>query len=147
MHFKNQRCQIEDSYWPEYQDSMARVVWKDIHTFRSEMCKTIAGFMVSKYKLYPPPLAQSQEERIAAVKVMSAPLAYKFQFLQGEVDGNIKGYLDKLHKQGFISKSALVDQNKVDYIAMDKVLEKVASDPYYGHKLTQMLENWAQEGM
>ncbi|KAF9231292.1 hypothetical protein BU15DRAFT_68453 [Melanogaster broomeanus] len=182
MHFKDQKRQIEDGYWPEYQDSMARVVWKDIHTFRSEMRKTVAGIM-------------SQEERIAAVKAMSAPLAYKFRFLQGEVDGNgrasnfghnalraaciaafytkgsksfrhhavfkdaiphvallyiaslIKGYLDKLHEQGFISKSASVDQNKVDYITMDKVLEKVASNPYHGHKLTRMLENWAQERM
>ncbi|KAF9237841.1 hypothetical protein BU15DRAFT_75638 [Melanogaster broomeanus] len=59
----------------------------------------------------------------------------------------IKGYLDKLHEQGFISKSALVDQNKVDYITMDKMLEKVASNLYHGHKLTRTLENWAQEGM
>ncbi|KAF9233437.1 hypothetical protein BU15DRAFT_66617, partial [Melanogaster broomeanus] len=102
MHFKDQKRQIEDGYWPEYQDSMARVVWKDIHTFRSEMRKTVAGIVVSEYQLYPPPLAQSQEERIAAVKAMSAPLAYKFRFLQGEVDGNsLYGRLEDLFKSPF----------------------------------------------
>jgi hypothetical protein len=59
----------------------------------------------------------------------------------------IKGYLDMLSEQGFINKSTSVDQNKADYMTMEKVLEKVASDPYHGRKLTRMLENWAQEGM
>ncbi|KIJ09246.1 hypothetical protein PAXINDRAFT_17663 [Paxillus involutus ATCC 200175] len=89
MHFRNQKRQIEEGYWPEYQDSMARVVWKDIHTFRSEVRKTVAGIVVSEYKLFPPPLAQSQQERLTAVRAMSTPLAYKFRFLQGEVDNNI----------------------------------------------------------
>ncbi|KIJ58966.1 hypothetical protein HYDPIDRAFT_171026 [Hydnomerulius pinastri MD-312] len=80
---------IEKGYWQTYKEPMVKLLWNDIHTFRSEIRGVIIPIITTEYQLYPPSTAKTQDTRIAAIKAKAKALSCKYRYLQGEPDANV----------------------------------------------------------
>ncbi|KAH7904264.1 hypothetical protein BJ138DRAFT_1119571 [Hygrophoropsis aurantiaca] len=84
--FEANGLEVEIGYFPLHKRDMARVVFNDIGTFRSELKKVAMQMVRAYYDLSPPSTAASQEERIKAVKDKATKLLFKGQYLRGARD-------------------------------------------------------------
>ncbi|KAG1890594.1 uncharacterized protein F5891DRAFT_1212751 [Suillus fuscotomentosus] len=153
--------------WPARKPDMARLLYDDLSTWRSDLKKIVVAITPSVYALIPP-TDLSTQERANWVKAAAADLLDKSKYLRDGKDelGKTKNFahpglreaailflyfncvFDGLKKNGngktypnFSSKDYLCIYNR-----MLRLLEDIMNDPYHGPKLVQRLREWAEAG-
>ncbi|KAG1847694.1 hypothetical protein DFJ58DRAFT_730105 [Suillus subalutaceus] len=81
--------QVEEGIWPDRKHDMAKLLYEDLSTWRSDLKKTVASIVPSMYDLIPPSHVPPQQ-RAAWVEEAATELLKDAIFLRNGVDENGK---------------------------------------------------------
>ncbi|KAI5997506.1 hypothetical protein EDD15DRAFT_2364229 [Pisolithus albus] len=84
--YQEDRSELEAGFYPQYKRSMARMLFNDTQTFRSEIKKVAVRIVPIEYNLSAPQSATTERERLDAVKQKATALLEGAKFLRGECD-------------------------------------------------------------
>lgn len=166
--------ELEADIWPHHQADIARLLYNDLTTWRSDLKKTAITLAPTIYTLVPPSNIPFQE-RTAWVESAATELLKISEFLRDGFDSNGKTrnlpirhfaklslcsftpalvavvyncVLDGLSKNGsgkWYPKFTAKEYGSI-YACLLKLLEQIMEDLYHGPKLVEQLESWAQIG-
>ncbi|KAI5989501.1 hypothetical protein EDD15DRAFT_2198461 [Pisolithus albus] len=146
--YQEDGSELEAGFYPQHKRSMARMLFNDTQTFRSEIKKLAARIVPIEYNLSAPKSATTEHERLEAVKQKAATFLEGAKFLRGECDSLVHSVLSTYERHGFPKAESLnVGELEDSYKRLLVLMDTVALDTYHGPKLTAMLEDWAQTGM
>ncbi|KIJ65319.1 hypothetical protein HYDPIDRAFT_28030 [Hydnomerulius pinastri MD-312] len=86
VHYEQNNFEVEAGYYPLHKRSMARLLFNDTQTFRSEIKKLAQCVIPLEYHLQAPPSAKTEAEHIHTIKDKAADLIQDSAFLLGERD-------------------------------------------------------------
>ncbi|KAH7918084.1 hypothetical protein BV22DRAFT_1134867 [Leucogyrophana mollusca] len=92
--YKQEKRSLERNIWPEHKLHMARLVYDDLFTFRSELKKFIGPIVVANYPLFPNRPLPSADEHKAFVKKAAKRYLKKGKYLLGEPDEEVRHAVD-----------------------------------------------------
>ncbi|KAI6026809.1 hypothetical protein BKA83DRAFT_4123716 [Pisolithus microcarpus] len=84
--YQEDQSELEAGFYPQYKRSMARMLFNDTQTFRSEIKKVAVRIVPIEYNLSAPKSATTERERLDAVKQKATVLLEGAKFLRGECD-------------------------------------------------------------
>ncbi|KAI5982923.1 hypothetical protein EDD15DRAFT_2376986 [Pisolithus albus] len=84
--YQEDGSELEAGFYPQHKRSMARMLFNDTQTFRSEIKKLAARIVPIEYNLSAPKSATTEHERLEAVKQKAAAFLEGAKFLRGECD-------------------------------------------------------------
>ncbi|KAI5993245.1 hypothetical protein EDD15DRAFT_2367512 [Pisolithus albus] len=89
-HYEEKNLEVEAGYYPQYKLDMAKLIFADTHTFRSEIKKAAIRIIPAQYQLFPPPSATTEADRRRAIKIRAEEILKGGAYLRGEVDAQGK---------------------------------------------------------
>ncbi|KAG1864964.1 hypothetical protein DFJ58DRAFT_724519 [Suillus subalutaceus] len=165
--------QVEEGIWPDRKHDMAKLLYEDLSTWRSDLKKTIASIVPSMYDLIPPSHVPPQQHENGKTENASHPVLHEASisfFYTGSyrvarrrpevfqkslpleclalVCTAVNCVLDGFAKNGSgksFPKFTTKEYSSL-YTAMLTNLESIMRDPYHGPKLARQLRSWAAAG-
>ncbi|KAI6022258.1 hypothetical protein BKA83DRAFT_94048, partial [Pisolithus microcarpus] len=89
-HYEEKNLEVEAGYYPQYKLDMAKLIFADTHTFRSEIKKAAIRIIPAQYQLFPPPSATTEVDCHRAIKIRAEEILKGGVYLRGEVDAQGK---------------------------------------------------------
>ncbi|KAG1738915.1 uncharacterized protein EDB91DRAFT_1249090 [Suillus paluster] len=139
--------QFEPDYWPIHKPDMAKLLYEDLSTWRSELKKNVAVIASIMPGLVPPSNIPPQEHALW-VEGVATELKAGSKFLHNGMDEQFVCILDSLAKNGngksfpkFTTKEYCPT-----YTSVLKSLQNIMEHPYHGPKLVEQLQSWAEAG-
>ncbi|KAG2045818.1 hypothetical protein BDR06DRAFT_977932 [Suillus hirtellus] len=120
--------QVEPGLWPNYKPNMAKLLYEDLSTWRSDLKKTTVA------------IAPTMRPDIFKKEILLNSLALICTTYHCVLDGFIKNGNGKLFPKFSAKEYSTI------YQSMIALLEDVKNNPYHGPKLMQQLCKWAAEG-
>ncbi|KAI5988730.1 hypothetical protein EDD15DRAFT_2371063 [Pisolithus albus] len=89
-HYEEKNLEVEAGYYLQYKLDMAKLIFADTHTFRSEIKKAAIRIIPAQYQLFPPPSATTEADCRRAIKIRAEEILKGGAYLRGEVDAQGK---------------------------------------------------------
>ncbi|KAG2079814.1 uncharacterized protein F5147DRAFT_661645 [Suillus discolor] len=139
--------QVETGVWPAQKSNMARLLYDDLATWRSELKKVVISLAPSILGLVPPAEVPALE-RPAWVSHEASRQRKDSLFLRGGFDANYDcGLLGfKKNGTGKVFPKFTAKEYKTEYEEMLEMMGIVLDDAYHGPKLVKQLREWAAYG-
>ncbi|KAG1835971.1 hypothetical protein DFJ58DRAFT_735297 [Suillus subalutaceus] len=165
--------QVDAGVWPARKPDMARLLYDDLATWRSDLKKIAISSRLFRHTVFPHQLISPVEERAAWVEAAAAELLDGGRFLRFGLDelGKTRNFAHPALLQAIVlffytgTYQSLVctaglkkngngksyskftsKEYELVYHSMLALLDDVMKDPYHGPKLVQQLREWAKIG-